>query len=294
MNILVTGANSGFGNLIVTDLVKAGHRVAGSVRDPEGRNAEAASALRDLGVEVVDLDVTDDASVIAGVAAARGALGDIDVLINNAGVGVIGLQESFSDKDFHRVFDINVFGVQRMIRAVLPRMRARRSGLILNISSLLGRVTFPFLGPYNATKWALEAISENYRTELSQFGVEVAVIEPGGFPTNFFTGLLRPSSRDREVEYGDLASAPDAMIEGMGTTLAAIPEQVPQVVADAVVDVINMAPGTRPFRTEVDRSGMGEPIKPYNDQLARVTEALYTNFGMEGMLKLNAGEPKAA
>jgi NAD(P)-dependent dehydrogenase (short-subunit alcohol dehydrogenase family) len=294
MNILVTGANSEFGNMIVTDLVKAGHRVAGSVRDPEGRNAEAAAALRDHDVEIVDIDVSDDASVRSGVAATSGAFGNVDVLINNAGVGIIGLQESFSDEDFRRVFDINVFGVQRMIRAVLPQMRARRSGLILNISSLLGRVTFPFLGPYNASKWAVEAISENYRTELSQFGVEVAVIEPGGFPTNFLASLLQPSSRDREVEYGDLASAPDAMLEGLGTTLAAIPEQVPQIIADAVVGVVNMASGTRPFRTEVDRGGMGEPIKPYNDQLAHVTEALYTNFGMESMLKLNVGEPKAA
>lgn len=294
MNILVTGANSGFGKLIVTDLVKAGHRVAGSVRDPQGRNAEAATALRSLGVEVVDIDVADDASVNYGVDAARGALGEIDVLINNAGVGVIGLQESFTDEDFRLVFDINVFGVQRMIRAVLPQMRARRSGLILNISSLLGRVTFPFLGPYNATKWAIEAISENYRTELSHFGVDVAVVEPGGFPTNFFGNLLRPSSSDRDADYGELASAPDALLESLGTTLAAIPEQVPQIVADAVVDVVNMAPGTRPFRTEVDRSGMGDPIKPYNEQLEKVTEALYTNFGMEGMLKLNVGERKAA
>lgn len=294
MNILVTGANSGFGRLIVKDLAKAGHRVAGSVRDAEGRNAEAAADLRDLGVEIIDIDVTDETSVVNGVAAARGALGEIDVLINNAGVGVIGLQESFTDADFRRVFDINVFGVQRMIRAVLPQMRARRSGLILNISSLLGRVTFPFLGPYNATKWAIEAMSENYRTELSHFGVDVAVVEPGGFPTNFFGNLLRPSSRDRDAEYGDMAGAPDALLESLGATLAEIPEQSPQIVADAVVRVINMAPGTRPFRTEVDRSGMGEPIKPYNDQLASVTEALYTSFGMEGMLRLNVGETKAA
>jgi len=294
MNILVTGANSGFGKLIVADLVKAGHRVVGSVRDLEGRNAEAAATLRDLGAEVVDIDVTNDALVKYGVTSARGAIGEIDVLINNAGVGVIGLQESFSDEDFRRIFDINVFGVQRMIRAVLPQMRSRRTGLILNISSLLGRVTFPFLGPYNASKWAVEAISENYRTELSQFGIDVALVEPGGFPTNFFTNLVRPSSRDRDASYGDLAGAPDAMLEEMGASLAEIPEQVPQIVSDAVVDVIGMAPGARPFRTIVDHSGMGDPVKPYNDQLANVTEALYTHFGMEGMLRLNLDSPKAA
>ena len=294
MNILITGASSGFGALIVEDLVKAGHRVAGTVRDPEGRNAEAATALRKLGVTVVEIDVTDDASVSAGMEAAEAALGGIDVLINNAGAGAVGLQESFSTDDYRRVFDINVFGVQRMIRAVLPSMRARGSGLIVNISSLLGRVTVPFLGPYNASKWAVEALSENYRVELSQFGVDVAVVEPGGFATNFFGRLIQPSSRDREGGYGELAGAPLAMLESMGESLAANPDQNPQIVSDAVVALVGMAPGTRPFRTEVDRSGMADPIRPYNAQLEEVTEQLFTNFGMEGMLKLNTQKAEAA
>ncbi|MGI9425145.1 MAG: SDR family oxidoreductase, partial [Hyphomicrobiaceae bacterium] len=255
MNILITGASSGFGSLMAEDLVKAGHRVAGTVRSPEGRNAASAAALRKLGVTVVDLDVTDDASVSAGVQVAEAALGQIDVLINNAGAGAHGLQENFSAQDFQRVFDINLFGIQRMIRAVLPPMRARGSGLIINVSSLLGRVTIPFLGPYNASKWAVEALSENYRVELSQFGVDVAVVEPGGFPTNFFGNLIQPSSRDRDTGYGELAGAPQAMLESMGNSLAANPLQKPQIVSDAVVALVNMAPGSRPFRTEVDHSG---------------------------------------
>ncbi len=294
MNILVTGASSGFGELIVADLVAAGHRVAGTVRDPEGRNAEAARRLRAKGVEVIDLDVTKDQSVEKGVAVARGALGEIDVLVNNAGVGVVGLQENFSADDLQKVFDVNVFGVHRMTRSVLPAMRARGSGLILNISSLLGRVTIPFLGPYNATKWAVEALSENYRVELSQFGVDVAVIEPGGFPTAFFGNLLQPTSRDRDSGYGDMANAPQSMLEGMGESLASNPEQTPQIVADAVLKVIDTAPGHRPFRTEVDRSGMGDPIAPYNAQAEEVTQQLFTAFGMDGMLRLNTKAAKAA
>ena len=294
MNILVTGASSGFGNLIVTDLVKAGHRVAGTVRDPEGRNADVAASLRALGVVVVDLDVTDDASVEAGVAAAQKALGGVDVLVNNAGAGAHGLQENFSGEDFRRIFDINVFGVQRMIRAVLPQMRTRGSGLILNVTSLLGRVTIPFLGPYNAAKWAVEALSENYRWELSQLGIDVAVIEPGGFPTNFFGNLITPASRDRDAGYGELAGAPEAMLEEMGKSLADNPLQVPQIVSDAVVKVISTAPGDRPFRTEVDRSGMADPVVPYNAQAAQVTEALFTAYGMDNLLQLNTKAEKAA
>lgn len=294
MNILITGASSGFGSLMVADLVEAGHRVAGTVRDPEGRNAKAARLLRDLGAMIVEIDVTDDASVETGVADAQAALGSIDVLINNAGVGAHGLLENFSTEDFRRLFDINVFGVQRMVRAVLPQMRVRRSGLILNISSLLGRVVLPFYGPYNATKWAVEALSENYRVELSQFGVDVAIVEPGGFPTSFFGNLIYASSRDRDAGYGDAADAPQAALEGFSEFLAANPQQSPQLVADAVVSVVNTAAGSRPFRTEVDSVGMGDLVKPMNDQLARATEGLFTNFGMADMLKLKVDEPKAA
>ncbi|MEO1680180.1 MAG: SDR family oxidoreductase [Pseudomonadota bacterium] len=294
MNVLITGASSGFGALIVADLVKAGHRVAGSVRDPEGRNAEAAARLAGIGAEVVEIDVTDEASVLSGVDAAQAKLGHIDVLINNAGVGVHGLQENFSADDFQRVFDINVFGVQRMIRAVLPAMRERRSGLILNISSLLGRIVLPFYGPYNASKWAVEALTENYRVELSPFGVDVAIIEPGGFPTSFFGNLIHPSSPDRDAGYGEMADAPKASFDGFAEFLAANPQQSPQLVADAVVDVIRQAPGTRPFRTEVDKVGMGDAIKGYNAEHARVTEGIFTAFGMEGMLKLNTSDTEAA
>ncbi len=294
MNILITAANSGFAQLIIADLVKAGHNVVGSVRDPNGRNAAAAEALRAQGVDIVEIDVTDDASVSSGVAAASKTLGGIDVLINNAGVGAHGLQENFSAEDFQRLFDINLFGVQRMIRAVLPEMRSRGDGLILNISSLLGRVALPFYGPYNATKWALEALTENYRAELSQLGVDVALIEPGGFPTGFIGNLMQPASRDRDTGYGPLANAPKESLAGFEGFLAANPQQNPQLVADAVLDVIGQAPGTRPFRTEVDKIGMGEPLKGYNDHHAQLTAGLYASLGLEGMLNLKTADTKAA
>jgi len=294
MNILITGANSGFGTLMAADLVQAGHQVVGSLRDPKGRNAKAVEALQKAGAEIVEIDVTVDASVESGVAKARAMLGSIDVLINNAGVGSHGLQESFSAEDFRQLFDINVFGVQRMIRAVLPEMRSRESGLILNISSLLGRVVLPFYGPYNATKWAVEAMSENYRVELSQFGVDVAVIEPGGFPTAFLGNLMHPSSHDRDAGYGELASAPKAALEGFSEFLASNPQQSPQLVSDAVLDVVNAAAGTRPFRTEVDKVGMGDLVKPMNDQLAQAIEGLFTNLGMADMLTLKVNDKKAA
>ncbi|MEM6481502.1 MAG: SDR family oxidoreductase [Pseudomonadota bacterium] len=286
MNILITGANSGFGQLIVSDMLSAGHSVVGSMRDIAGRNAGAATALQALGAEIVEIDVTDDTSVAKGVADAVSKVGQIDALINNAGVGAHGLQENFSADDFRRLFEINVFGVQRMIRAVVPDMRARGEGLIVNVSSLLGRVALPFYGPYNATKWALEAMSENYRAELSGFGVEVALIEPGGFPTGFMANLMQPSSRDRDASYGEMADAPEKSLAGFEAFLAENPQQAPQIVSDALVSLIARPHGTRPFRTEIDRIGMAEPIKDYNDHLGQVTQGLYSNLGIDGLLKV--------
>ncbi|MEM6903360.1 MAG: SDR family oxidoreductase [Pseudomonadota bacterium] len=286
MNILITGANSGFGRLIISDLLGVGHRVVGSMRDISGRNASAAAQLQDIGAEIVEIDVTQDQSVADGVAAAQAKLGQIDVLINNAGVGAHGLQENFSADDFRRLFDINVFGVQRMIRAVVPDMRARGEGLLMNVSSLLGRVALPFYGPYNASKWALEAMSENYRAELSAFGVEVTLVEPGGFPTGFIANLMYPSSRDRDASYGEMAEAPENSLAHFEGFLAENPQQAPQLVSDAIVALIGVPHGSRPFRTEIDRIGMGEPIKDYNDHFAKVTEGLYTNMGIEGLLSV--------
>ena len=165
---------------------------------------------------------------------------------------------------------------------------------MINVSSLLGRITLPFYGPYNASKWAVEALSENYRTELSAFGVDVAVIEPGGFPTSFFGNVLHPSNPERDASYGEMADAPKAAFEGFADFLAQNPQQDPRLVSEAAVALVGMVPGTRPFRTEVDKVGMADAIKPMNDLSVDVTQGLYSAFGMDGMLTLNTGNAKAA
>lgn len=282
--ILVTGASSGFGTLIVHALLAEGHAVAGSMRDPDGRNASAAKALRDAGASVVAIDVTDDASVDAGVQAAVKALGGLTVLVNNAGIGVSGLIEAFTPQDFQRVFDVNVFGVQRMNRAVAPLFREQGHGLLLHISSLLGRIAVPFYGPYNATKWAVEAIAEGYRVELSAFGVEVALIEPGGYPTAFMDRLLRPSDAARTASYGPMADAPEQTLKGFHEMLLANPAQDPANVARAVVARVGAPAGEGPLRTVVDSLGMGVGVEALNQGLEQVTEAVYGNMGIAHML----------
>jgi NAD(P)-dependent dehydrogenase (short-subunit alcohol dehydrogenase family) len=164
-------------------------------------------------------------------------------------------------------------------------MRENGEGLLIHVSSLLGRFTLPFYGPYNASKWALEAMVENYRTELSGFGIESCIVEPGGFPTEFADALLKPTDKSRENSYGEFAKAPTAALENFEKALASNPEQNPQNVADTVSGLIDAPAGERRFRTVVDKMGMGDHIEGYNEKLDQVTTGIYTAFGMEGMLK---------
>ena len=284
--ILITGANSGFGRLMVDSLLSNGDQVAAAMRGVNGKNAEAAKELENLGVSIVEIDVTDDSSVESGVSLALEKLGGLDVLVNNAGVGVVGMQEHFTIDDFKNLFEVNVYGVQRMNRAVLPHLRQQGSGLIIYISSLLGRMTLPFYGPYNASKWALEALAENYRVELSGFGVDNAIVEPGGFATSFFGNLIQPSDTSRTESYGEFMNAPAQMGEGFNEALENNSEQDPQKVADAVLSLVNGKPGERPFRTIVDHMGMGDALGGYNEMLEQVMHGVYGAFHIDGMLKL--------
>jgi len=142
--ILITGASTGFGRDAAETLSRAGHAVFASMRDPHGRNREHAEALRRQGIEVVELDVGNDASVDHAVSEMLARAGRIDVLINNAGIASAGVTEAFTADQARVVLDTNVVGLLRTTRAVLPAMRRRRDGLIVNIGSILGRVTLPF------------------------------------------------------------------------------------------------------------------------------------------------------
>lgn len=284
--ILITGSSSGFGKLTTLTLLDKGHTVVATMRGMDNKNKPVAEELRSAGAHVVEIDVTNNDSVNQGVAAAIELADGLDVVVNNAGVGVLGLQEAFTPEDWQNLFDINVFGVQRINRAVLPHLRAKKSGLLIHISSLLGRIALPFYGPYNASKWALEAMAENYRVELSGFGVDVCIVEPGGYPTTFMSNLFKPSDATRDASYGDFAQAPMGLFTGFEQALANNPAQNPQNVADVIAALIDTPAGQRKFRTAVDKMGMGDPINDYNDHLEQITSGTYGAFGMEDMLKL--------
>ncbi len=288
--VLITGASGGFGALTVKKLLENGHSVVATMRNTATKNKEISDELTSLGAHVVELDVTSDDSTNSGVAKAIELLGGLDVVVNNAGVGVLGIQETFTIDDFKRLFEVNVFGVQRVNRAALPHLRAQGSGLVIHVSSLLGRMTLPFYGPYNASKWALEALAENYRIELSGFGVDSIIVEPGGYPTSFFNSLIFPSDSSRDEGYGEMVNAPKQLFDSFEGALANNPNQDPQHVADAITNLIETPAGQRPVRTVVDNMGMGVHIDPYNQQLDQIHQGIFGAFGMDGMLKLNVKE----
>lgn len=249
--ILVTGASTGFGRETAKTLLQAGHDVFASMRDPQGKNQEHADALRALGAEVVELDVTNTESVEQAVAAVVAKTGRIDVLINNAGVASAGVSEAFTAEQATTLFDVNVVGLHRVTRAVLPTFRSQQDGLIINIGSILGRVTFPFFGFYGASKFAVEALTDSYRYELSQLGVDVALVQPSAYPTQMYASAGQPEDTARVVEYGAVGKIPGAMFEQFSSMLTGADAPNPQDIASAIATLIETPKGQRAARTVV-------------------------------------------
>ena len=230
LNVLITGSNSGFGLLTAATFARAGHTVHASLRDMAKAAALEALKAEGLPVEIVRLDVTDEAAAAAAVAEASAAA-PIDVLVNNAGFEVAGPVEHLSEASLRRQFDTNVFGLARMVRLVAPAMRQRGSGAIINLSSVAGVITAPFTGAYSASKHAVEALSEALWFELRPFGVRVVLIEPGAFETSFGANVIAEPSWDAASPYRPLADRFSQALQAF----RAGPPQDSQEVADLVL-----------------------------------------------------------
>ena len=179
----ITGASAGLGKLMAETLVRAGHEVVATARNIEDI-ANFGFHYKDRGL-ALELDVTKPDTITAAVTAAIGKFGRIDVLVNNAGYGLVGAIEEPTDAQIARQFDTNVFGLLRVTRTILPHMRQQKSGHILNLSSIGGLIASPGIGYYNATKFAVEGLSEALKAEVEPLGIHVTVVEPGPFRTEF-------------------------------------------------------------------------------------------------------------
>lgn len=281
--ILVTGASSGFGRDTAETLAKAGHRVFASMRDIGGRNREAASELRAAGVTVVEMDVTACASVDNAIDAIITNVGRIDVLVNNAGIASAGVTEAFSAEQAKLLFDTNVIGPLRTAKAVLPGMRAAGDGLIINIGSVLGRVTFPFFGLYGASKFAVEALTDSLRYEVSQLGVDVALVQPSAYPTNMYASILQPADAATAKSYGEIGAIPGKMFETFTAMFSADGAPNPHDVAAAVAALVAAPKGSRPARTVVGQSFGADAV---NEATAPVQHGVVEALGLGALEKL--------
>lgn len=253
-SILITGCSSGFGRLGAEHYARAGATVFATMRDMPRPEAEALAALAaddDLDIRVIEIDVRSDESVARGTGEALEAAGGaIDVLINNAGIAISGPVELQDAAAMQEMFETNVAGCQRLARALLPGMRAKGRGYVINVSSQLGRVILPGLGAYSGTKFALEAMSEQMAYELAAQGIDVTVVQPGGYPTaiwengNRYTQALLDRTPDaRKAAY-------PALVGAMGErspTLDTDPMDVPR----AIAALIASPNGSRPLRMPV-------------------------------------------
>ena len=228
---LVTGASSGMGEEIARTLHKLGYTVYAAAR-----RTDRLEQLATTGIHALTMDVTDDESITSGIEKIITETGHIDVLINNAGYGSYGAIEDIPMDEARHQFEVNVFGLARLIQLVLPYMRAQRSGTIINISSMGGRLTTPLGGWYHATKYAVEALSDALRMETAPFGIDVVVIEPGGIRTEW-SGIAA-DHLEETAEGSAYASQIKAVANSMRSESTNKRQSPPSVIADTVEKIV--------------------------------------------------------
>jgi short-subunit dehydrogenase len=260
------------------------------------RNSETKNALKkeeilsiakkeNLKIAVIDMDVNEDNSVITAINTIAKTDGKIDHLINNAGYMFVGITEAYSIKQAKEQFETNFFGILRTTKAVLPYMREQKNGLIVNVTSLAGRLTFPYFGIYCASKHAVEAYSQAMRYELAPFGIEVSIVEPGPFGTNLlFTG---PKEENQDVfnSYGDYKDVPHAMLKNFEGFYATDDAPNPQLVADSITELVEAEKGNRAERVVL---GIDYGLIEYNTKVAPIQKSLVKDaLQMEHLLSVN-------
>ncbi|MCB5164382.1 SDR family NAD(P)-dependent oxidoreductase [Streptomyces bambusae] len=231
----VTGASRGLGAQITREALERGHSVIATARDASA--VKQAYPDAPAGLLAVSADVTDPGQLAAAVEAGLAEFGRIDVVVNNAGYGLVGAVEEVSDEAARALFDVNVFGALNTLRATLPTLRAQRSGHVLNIGSVGGFATAPGVGLYGASKFALEGISEALHGELAPLGVRVTIVEPGGFRTDF---LNAASIRVEPASIPDYTAGAGPVREALAQNDGRQPGD-PVKAAKAVVDVTEAA-----------------------------------------------------
>jgi NAD(P)-dependent dehydrogenase (short-subunit alcohol dehydrogenase family) len=287
--VLITGSSTGFGRLFTETLARQGHTVFATMRDPGGRNAKNAAEIRTLAekdalpIHVLEMDVTEDSSVERAVDAAVAKAGRIDVAINNAGYYLGGLEETVTTEQAKRLMDTNFLGPVRVNRAALLHMRRQRSGVLMHISSVAGRVVAPSAGFYCASKFALEALAEAYSYELAAQGIESVIVEPGAYATAVFGNSVMAADEARTATYGAVKDIPAKIHAALSSTAGNAQE-----VADAVLRIIETPAGERQLRYFVSPQDFG--LNEINALTEQVQAKVLKAFGIAADTKFRRGK----
>jgi NAD(P)-dependent dehydrogenase (short-subunit alcohol dehydrogenase family) len=259
--ILITGSSTGIGMATALYLSKKGHRVYASMRNPD------AAAGNGYPMEIIPLDVNDEQSVKKAVAQVLEREGRIDVLVNNAGIASLGPLEEVDDAEVQRVFDTNVFGLLRCVRAVLPSMRKQRSGSIINIGSVAGSIASGCSGVYAASKFALEALSESLAQEVKPYGIHVALVKPSFIVTPIIGKALEALPSPETSAYPNAVRVSNALFQTAATT-GGPPEMVAMIIEEAMND-----------RTSRLRYPVGVPARMVLAARAAMSEEEWVDLG---------------
>ncbi len=227
----ITGCSTGFGRELAKQLLENGHSVAVTAREIE-KVQDLVEINKDNALALA-LDVTDKTQVAEAVAAAENFFGQIDVLVNNAGIGYFGAIEESDEREVRRMFEINFWGLSEMTRAVLPKMREEKSGFIVNISSIGGSVAFPSVGYYNATKYAVNGFSEALQKEVAPLGIKVIIVQPSGFRTDW-AGRSANDATVKIEDYAETSGANQSSIRGYSGSQPGDPVRAAKAIIEAV------------------------------------------------------------
>jgi len=295
--VLVTGAGSGIGRAVSQVLARAGHCVYASMRlngehgPAQADDARQFAAREDLDLRVIELDVLSEASCRAAVDQVLGEQGRIDVVVNNAGMLMVGVTEAFAPEQLARIFDTNAISWLRVNRAALPAMRRQGRGVLIYISSTTAHIFEPFIGPYAASKAAGEALAEAMGLEVSRSGIETVIVVPGAFTsgTEHFPHAHAPADGAVVAQYGDLP----AVIPSLGARIDAIDAANGgaldvSAVGEAVRRALDLAHGERPARIVIDaqRKGVEDLIALHRDKQAAFLEQL----GVGDLMNIPSGK----
>lgn len=284
--ILITGCSSGFGRVTAETLARQGHTVYASMRDITGKNADAANALQALAqqeglrLSVVELDVTSDASVQAAVQTIRAAAGRIDVVVHNAGRGIVGLTEGIALAEVQALLEVNVLGALRVNQAVLPIMRQQGAGLLIYLSSGGSQIVYPFMGLYGATKAALAGIAETLHYEVFSLGIDTTIIQAGMYATNFGYNVAAPEQPELAAAYGLAGQIAQGYAAGYAGVMSAGGN--PQEVADLIAQLIALPAGQRPLHTAI--GPYTEGVVVINQTIEMVQSQALPALGLSSLL----------